>query len=135
MTAIIKFLMEIVNNVHDLLQVIFKKFGWGFNDKQLHFIIIGVIGILIFAITQTLFKWLSKYSITAISFIYTFTVLIVIVFAIEIGQKITSRGNMEFADIVAGVLGFMYLFIIYLIIKLIIYMAKQLKMGKRKGKK
>lgn len=124
MAEIIKILMGIVNNVHDALQDISDGLNINFNDKQLHFIIIGIVGIVIFAFTQALFKWLSKYSITAISFIYTFTVLLVIVFAIEIGQKITNRGNMEFADIVAGIIGFMYLFAIYLVIKLLVYLVK-----------
>lgn len=135
MVEVIKILMELVNNIHDFLQVLTKGVGWGFNDKQLHFIIIGIIGIVIFGITQALFKWIAKYSITAISFIYTFTILLVIVFAIEIGQKITKRGNMEFADIVAGVLGFIYLFIIYVIIRLIIYISKQIINSKHKIKK
>jgi ABC-type amino acid transport system permease subunit len=124
MAEIIKILMEIVNNVHDSLQYISDGLNISFNDKQLHFIIIGVIGIIIFAFTQALFKWLSKFSITAISFIHTFTLLLVIVFAIEIGQKITNRGHMEFADIVAGIMGFMYLFAIYLVIKLLVYLVK-----------
>lgn len=42
MTEIIKILMEMVNNIHDFLEVITDKLKWGFNDKQLHFIIIGV---------------------------------------------------------------------------------------------
>lgn len=140
MAEIIKLLMGIVNNVHDGLQGVSNLLNISLNDKQLHFIIIGIIGIVIFACTQMLFKWLSKYSITAISFIYTFTLLVVIVFAIEIGQKITNRGHMEFADIVAGIMGFMYLFVIYLVIKLIVYLVKsffvkenKLKKSKRKG--
>ncbi len=50
----------------------------------------------------------------AISFIYTFTVLVVFVFAIEIEQKLTGRGNMEFQDIVEGLWGFIVAFAIYL---------------------
>lgn len=126
MAEIIKILMEIVNNVHDALQDISNGLNVSFNDKQLHFIIIGIIGIVIFSCTQTLFKWLSKYSITIISFIYTFTLLLVIVFAIEIGQKITNRGHMEFSDIVAGIMGFMYFFAIYLVVKLLVYLVKSL---------
>ena len=34
-----------------------------------------------------------------IAWIYVFTLIIVITFAIEIGQKVTNTGNMEFADI------------------------------------
>lgn len=41
-----------------------------------------------------------------------FTLIIVITFAIEIGQKVTNTGNMEFADIVFGVVGFIVMFFI-----------------------
>ena len=58
-----------------------------------------------FVVVQFLFRFLSKWSITVISFIYTLTVLLVIVFAIEIQQKITGRGNMEFADAVSRTAG------------------------------
>lgn len=40
-----------------------------------------------------------------------FTLIIVITFAIEIGQKVTNTGNMEFADIVFGVVGFIVMFL------------------------
>lgn len=126
MTEIIKLMMNITNNIHDKFIKDSSSFGLNLTDKQLHFIIIGIMGIFIFACTQFVFKKLVKYSITAISFIYTFTVLIVIVFGIEIEQKITKRGNMEFADILAGIYGFLYLFTAYLIIRLIIYCIKKL---------
>lgn len=94
----------------------------------------AIIGIIIFAITQLVFKKLAQYSITAISFIYTFTIMIVIVFAIEIQQKLTNRGNMEFADIAYGLYGFLYAFAIYLGIKLIYILAK-IQLTKFKSKK
>lgn len=40
-----------------------------------------------------------------IAFIYVFTVIVVITFAIEIGQKISDSGTMDFADIVFGIAG------------------------------
>ncbi|MGL5354377.1 MAG: hypothetical protein ACRDA5_13835, partial [Clostridium sp.] len=61
----------------------------------------------------------------AISFIYTFTVMIVIVFAIEIQQKLTNRGNMEFADIAYGIYGFLYIFAIYVVLKLMYKFVKK----------
>lgn len=126
MTEIIKLLMDITNKIHDEFIETSSSFGLNLSDKQLHFIIIGIMGIFIFACTQFVFKKLAKYSITSISFIYTFTVLVVIVFAIEIEQKLTQRGNMEFADILAGLYGFLYLFGIYLLIRLVIYFIKKL---------
>jgi len=116
MTKILKLIVGIINELHDMLTKLFDGFGMQFNDKQLHFIIIGLIGMFIYFVVNKLFKAISKYSISVLSFIYTVTVLVVIVFGIEIGQKITNRGNMEFADIVAGLWGFTALFIGYIII-------------------
>ncbi|MCF0148867.1 MAG: hypothetical protein HUJ77_10795 [Clostridium sp.] len=124
MVEILKLVASFINDLHDKVLDIISIAGYPLNDKQLHFIFMALIGIIIFGFTQIIFKKLSKYSITAISFIYTLTVMIVIVFAIEIQQKITNRGNMEFADIAYGLYGFLYIFLIYLLIKYIIKAIK-----------
>lgn len=49
--------------------------------------------------------------ILTITGIYVFTLIVVITFAIEIGQKITNTGNMEFADILFGITGFVVMYI------------------------
>lgn len=126
MVEILKLIASFINDLHDKVLDIVSIVGYPLNDKQLHFIFMALIGIVIFAFTQIIFKKLSKYSITAISFIYTLTVMIVIVFAIEIQQKLTNRGNMEFADIAYGLYGFIYIFLIYLLIKFIIIAIKKL---------
>ncbi len=64
-----------------------------------------------------LFKLLSENHVLVIAWIYVFTVIIVIVFAIEIGQGITGTGTMDFDDIVAGVAGFMAMFIAFVIVR------------------
>ena len=137
MVEILKLTAKFINDLHDKVLDIVSIAGYELNDKQLHFIFMALIGIIIFAFTQIIFKKLSKYSITAISFIYTLTVMVVIVFAIEIQQKITNRGNMEFADIAYGLYGSLYIFLVYLLIKFIIIAIKILykkysKQGKRK---
>ena len=52
-----------------------------------------------------------------IAWIYVFTLIIVITFAIEIGQRVTNTGVMEFADIVFGVFGFFCMFIVFSVIR------------------
>lgn len=126
MVEILKLVASFINDLHDKVLDIIGIAGYPLNDKQLHFIFMALIGIIIFAFTQVVFKKLSKYSITAISFIYTLTVMVVIVFAIEIQQKLTNRGNMEFADIAYGLYGFIYIFIVYLLIKFIILAIKKM---------
>lgn len=126
MVELLKLMAEVINNIHDAVIDVIKMGGYGVDDKKLHFISMAIIGIVIFTCTQLVFKKLAKYSITAISFIYTFTVMVVIVFGIEIQQKLTNRGNMEFADIAYGMYGFLYVFTIYLAIKTIVILSKKL---------
>lgn len=130
MVNVIKILAGMVNNLHDSLINLFKAFGYNISDKQMHFIVIGIIGITIFFIADALFKICAEYSVSIISFIYTFTVLVVIVFAIEIEQKITGRGRMEFADVAAGLWGFFEFFSVYLLIRIIVHYC--VKVYKRK---
>ncbi|WP_270180145.1 hypothetical protein [Alkalihalobacillus sp. CinArs1] len=117
MEGLIKLIAAIVNELHDILIEVVYGLGFVVSDKELHFWVMGILGMVGFVFVQVVFKLLSKWSITSISFIYTFTVLLVVVFAIEIQQKITGRGNMEFEDAVIGLKGFVILFFIYLIIK------------------
>lgn len=118
MSLLLKELMLYINMIHDY--IVFKSHNYlNLTDKQLHFILMGIIGMTIFLIVLPIFKYLAKKSITIIGFIYSFTCLVVITFAIEIGQKVTGGGHMEFADIAYGLYGFLVLFVVYLIIILI----------------
>lgn len=130
--SVIIVIAEVVNNFHDLILDLSKTAGFSMNDKDLHLWVMGIIGIFSFLAVHLVFKSLAQYSVTAISFIYTFTVMVVIVFAIEIQQKITGRGNMEFDDAVIGLWGFLLFFLIYLIIKGLFVFLKQLTSKKHK---
>ena len=99
-----------------------------FTDKELHFIVIGAIGILLIFALHPLFLWLSRTGHTMIiSFFYVLTVIVVIAFAIEIGQGVTGTGRMEFDDIMYGVLGFLFFFVIFAVIRGIIHLIVKLK--------
>lgn len=118
-------IVELVNDIHDKLIRILDILGIEKTDKELHFWVIGIIGIFLFLFTHFIFHWISKFSITAISFIYTFTVLCFLVFAIEIQQKLTNRGNMEFYDAVVGLWGFVSFFLVYLMIYMFVLFIKK----------
>jgi hypothetical protein len=128
MVEILKVTAAIINELHDFIMKFLSAFGVHFNDKQLHFIVIAVIGMIIYLVVDKAFKAMSKHSVSILSFIYTFTVLLVIVFGIEIEQKLTKRGKMDFSDIVAGLWGFIALFVAYIIIyNLIRFINKSIK--------
>lgn len=109
--------------VHDFLMRLNDGFELEFGDKDMHFIIMAMLGMLLFFVVHFIFKRLAKWSVTAISFIYVFTVMTVLGFAIEIGQKISGTGEMDFADVVAGLYGVLLFFAIYTAYRLLVMLC------------
>ena len=103
----------IAAQIHESILHLNDNFELALGDKELHFLVMFALGMMLFFAVHFVFKRLAKWSITAISFIYVFTVMTVLGFAIEIGQKITGTGEMDFRDIVAGLYGVLLFFAIY----------------------
>ncbi len=111
-------IIEWISKFHSLFLRLNDKFENQFSDKELHFLIIGFLGMGCIFVVYPLFKWLAKHNhIMTIAWIYVFTLIIVITFAIEIGQKVSGTGTMDFADIAFGVVGFICMFVIFAIIR------------------
>lgn len=125
-----EFLYKIVGwiaDIHTYLLGLNDAYEYSFSDKQLHFLVIGVLGMAMIFIVHPIFKWLVKHNhVMVISWLYVFTVILVITFAIEIGQKVTGTGAMEFADIVFGVVGFLAMFLIFALIRSIYHAIRNL---------
>lgn len=119
------FLIEIIYKAHTYLLSLNDAYESNFSDKQLHFLIIGILGILMLLVLYPLFKWLAKKHLTIlIAWFYVFTVLIVITFAIEIAQWYSKTGTMDFKDIVAGLLGYFAMSFVFICIVAIIELIK-----------
>ncbi len=125
-----KFLMYMINIIytaHNKILSLNDAYEYNFTDKELHFIVIGIIGMLMIFAIYPLFKWLAKHNhIMTITWIYVFTLVIVLTFAIEIGQKAGRNGSMEFADIVFGVVGFLAMFIVFAVVRGIFHLIIRL---------
>ena len=120
MSSLLYWCVDIIAKIHNKILSLNDNYEGLFNDKQLHFLVIGFLGMMMIFVSYPLFKWMAKNHVLAIAWIYVFTLIIVITFAIEIGQKMTGTGNMEFADIVFGVAGFMIFFAIFYVIRLFV---------------
>jgi len=131
MEKLLRWIADILARMHDWLMSVNDGRDWGLNDKQMHFVVVGLFGIGLFFCVQVLFKWLAKRSVTAISWIYTFTLVLVITFAIEAGQKVSGTGQMESRDVFYGVWGFIVAFAGYLAVKGIILAVRRLAKGKQ----
>ena len=116
MGRIINLLVVLIAKLHTKILTLNDTFGWALSDKWLHFIVIGLLGLGMIFVLQPLFKWLATHDGTLlITFIYVFTVILVITFAIEIGQWYSGTGDMDFYDIASGVAGFFVFFGVYLV--------------------
>ena len=120
-------IVEWIAKFHNFFLRLNDNFEYSFSDKELHFLIIGVIGMGLIFVIYPVFKWLAKRDhIMVIAWTYVFTVILVLTFAIEIGQKVTNTGVMEFADIVVGVFGFVAMFLVFSAIRGIWHFIRRL---------
>ena len=104
--------------VHEQIIHLNDHFEGTLSDKELHFIVIGVLGLLLVFLIHPLFLHLARTEhVMVITWFYVFTLILVITFAIEIGQRVTKTGDMEFVDIVFGVGGFIALFAVFALIR------------------
>ena len=69
--------------IHD--EIMGMNDGWGYynSDKKLHFIVMGIIGMIVVLAAYFIFKLLQNHPLV-IAFIYALTVMIVLTFSIEI---------------------------------------------------
>ena len=110
-------IVELIAEIHNYLLTLNDDYEFYFTDKELHFIIIGLLGIAMVLVIYPIFRYLiDNRRYLTLTWIYVFTIIIVITFAIEIGQKVTNTGNMDFGDIVFGVVGFMAMYLVFAII-------------------
>ena len=119
MVRFLYFMVEGVARIHDKLLQINDSSALFLTDKQLHFAVMGLLGMGLLLVIYPLFLLLSKRHVLTIAWIYVFTVMVMLSFAIEIGQGITDTGNMDLEDVISGLAGFMLLFIIFASLRMI----------------
>jgi hypothetical protein len=119
MTEILYQLVYKVAEIHENLLAMNDSEGYFLSDKQLHFVVMGVVGMFVFLLSYLIFKLLQDH-IIVVAFIYAMTVMLVLTFAIEIGQGLTGTGVVEMADVQAGLAGFLLLFVVFAVIRAVI---------------
>lgn len=120
MKEFLYWIVGLLADAHRAILQLNNSIEYTFNDKELHFLVIGAVGMMIFFVIHPIVRFLARrgYEII-VSWSYTMTLILVLTFGIEIGQKVTNTGSMEFADIVFGVAGFVLMFLVYLLLRLI----------------
>ncbi len=121
MNTLLYGILDVIAEVHSYILTLNDAYEANFTDKELHFLVIGVVGMALIFLVHPLFMLLAKKNhVMVISWIYVFTLILLFTFAIEIGQKLTGTGVMEFADIVFGIWGFLLMFMVFALIRGII---------------
>ena len=137
MSKYLHMLVAWMARAHDAIMTLNDSFETNFSDKELHFLVIGAIGLGLIMLIYPVFKLLANRNrVLAITWIYVVTVLTVLAFAIEIGQRITGTGAMEFGDIVAGMGGFFAVTVVICALHFIAWTARSLfSLGKQRRRK
>ena len=127
MVQLLYWCVGIIAEIHDKIMHLNDAFEMNFTDKELHFLVIGLLGLAMIFVIYPLFKYLAKHNHEmVIAWIYVTTVIIVITFAIEIGQKISGTGNMDFADIMFGLVGYFAMFLIFMLVRAVYHLILRL---------
>ena len=124
--------IKFITYVHNAIMTWNDSYENVLTDKELHFWVIGILGMAMLLVIFPLFKLLSRRHIIVVAWLYVFTVMVVITFAIEIGQGLTGTGTMDFDDIVFGLVGFMVFFLIFEAIRLVVLALLKLIFPKKK---
>ena len=83
MTKLLYWCVGIITRLHNEIMRLNDAFEMNFTDKDLHFLVIGLLGMPMIFVVYPLFKYLAKHNHEmVIAWIYVFTVIIVITFAI-----------------------------------------------------
>lgn len=102
-----------VAHIHAQLLALNDSSALFLTDKQLHFVVMGLAGMAFLMVIYPLFLLLSKRHVLIIAWIYVFTVMVMLSFAIEIGQGLSGTGTMDMRDVISGLAGFLFLFVLF----------------------
>jgi len=94
--------------IHDSIWRFARTLPVRFTDKDLHFIVFGFFGLALLLLVLPLFRLLTRLGKSGLmAWLFTLATVLMISFAIEIGQHMTQTGKMDLGDIVYGALGFL----------------------------
>ena len=132
MIRILYSIVYFISAIHTWILGLNDSYEANFSDKELHFLVVGLLGIAFVFVIHPLFTYLAKHDhVLIITWIYVFTLIFVITFAIEIGQGLTNTGTMDFHDAASGIAGFLFMFLVFAavrgIIKGILYLVQKQK--------
>ena len=124
-----KLLLEIVTLIarfHDRVLALNSVYETGLTDKQLHFLFVGVFGLLLIALLYFPVRALVRRGRTAaLVWLLALPLVLAFCFAVEIGQYETRTGVLEVADIAYGLLGFLAFSALWALIRWLVLLMRR----------
>ena len=110
--------VSLVTYMHERIMGINDSNELFLSDKELHFYTVAIFGVLLLFCLYPLFRYMVKRNRTLlITWLFVFMFLVGFTLLIEVGQKLTGTGDMDYLDTVAGLMGFVLASIIILVIR------------------
>ena len=132
MSKYLNLLLSWVTRIHNNILTLNDRFEYSFSDKELHFLVIGAIGLGLILLVYPVFRLLANHNrVLAITWIYVLTVLLALTFAIEVGQRVTGTGTMDFSDVMAGMGGFFAVTAVIVALHLLLWLIRRIVKGVR----
>ena len=92
-----------IAKIHSYLMRFNDSYEYNFSDKELHFIVIGLLGMAFVFIVYPVFKWLAKHNhVMVIAWIYVFTLILVIILVTIISLTAAQRSEKGKTNVVQG---------------------------------
>ena len=111
-------MVRVVTYLHTRILGLNDSYELYLSDKELHFYTVAIFGVILLFCLYPLFRYMVKRNKTLlITWIFVFVFLVGFTLLIEVGQKLTGTGDMDYLDTMAGLLGFIIASVILLIIR------------------
>ena len=130
-SKIISKIITVVTYLHTEILGLNDSYELYLSDKELHFYVVAIFGFILLVVLFPLFNFLVKRKKTLyITWIYVFTFLLAFTLLIEVGQKLSGTGDMDYMDTVAGLVGFLLVSLIVFILRWLFMFIRFLFGGK-----
>lgn len=130
-SKIISKIITVVTYLHTEILGLNDSYELYLSDKELHFYVVAIFGFILLVVLFPLFNYLVKRKKTLyITWIYVFTFLLAFTLLIEVGQKLSGTGDMDYMDTIAGLVGFLLVSLIVFILRWLFMFIRYLFGGK-----
>ena len=130
-SKIISKIITVVTYLHTEILGLNDSYELYLSDKELHFYVVAIFGFILLVVLFPLFNYLVKRKKTLyITWIYVFTFLLAFTLLIEVGQKLSGTGDMDYMDTIAGLVGFLLVSLIVFVLRWLFMFIRYLFGGK-----